>query len=176
MERNRRSGYPGSYFHHLLKKFMRIKTRVVHGVESAWPRSKGMDARDFEKAAVMWTRKRQHERYGKRDGGEEVWRGGAWRIVVPQGGEMRAVPEWRGTGRQVSGSTLHQDAGAALRGTAQKEGGARSEAQKRGRVGDTELRATQMGVVTVGVTEAEAKWWMRALEKEVCKRRKDSSE
>lgn len=149
MERNRRSGYLGSYFHHLLagKVHENQDQGGAHGVESASPGSKGMDARDFEKSAVTWTN-------GKRDGGSHTidmgremvvkrsGQGGAWRIVVPQGGEMRAVPEWSGTGRQVSGSILHQDAGAALRETAQKGGGSRSEDQKRGGAGDTELRVT----------------------------------
>lgn len=61
---------------------------------------------------------------------------------MTQGGEMRAVPEWSGTGRQVSGRMQHQDAGAALWETAQKRGGSRSEGQKRGGAGDTELTVT----------------------------------
>lgn len=73
MERNRRSG---KLFSSSAEKVHENQGQGgAHGVESTSPRSKGMDAGDFEKAAVTWAKaqSRQHDRHGKRDGGEEAW-------------------------------------------------------------------------------------------------------
>lgn len=85
------------------------------------------------------------------------------------------VLEWGGRGDKVMKSMLSQDAGATPKDNCAPGSWAAGLKPREARSGDVELRTTQMMVVTAVAMVAEAKQWMRALEKRVCKRKEGSS-